>query len=270
MHEELAAAIRDGQAILFVGSGASAGLGAPTWSGLIAEIGRQLGYDADVFASLGASYLTVAEFYKIKKGGIGPLRSWMDNNWAVSDDVLSKSILHNLIVKLDFSVIYTTNYDRNLENSFKINNKDYKKISNISHLADPSPGTQIIKLHGDFDDDNSIVITESDYFKRLDFTSALDLKLRSDVLGKTILFIGYSLSDINVRLLLYKLWEIWQLSGRESERPRSYLFLTRPDEIQETVLRQWGVDTITADVDDPGAATCAFLESLLDQVSKLR
>lgn len=31
---------------------------------------------------------------------------------------------------------------------------------------------------------------------------ALDIKLRSDMLGKTILYIGYSLEDINMRFLL--------------------------------------------------------------------
>ena len=45
----------------------------------------------------------------------------------------------------------------------------------------------------DFSDDSSIVLTESSYFERLEFNSPLDIKLRSDMLGKTILYIGYSL-----------------------------------------------------------------------------
>src|SRR4051812_14487837 len=72
MHDDLAAAISKGQVILFAGSGTSAGLGAPLWSGLMDEIGGQLDYDPDVFRSLGASYLTVAEFYKIRKEALAP------------------------------------------------------------------------------------------------------------------------------------------------------------------------------------------------------
>lgn len=39
--------------------------------------------------------------------------------------------------------------------------------------------------------------------------SPLDIKLRADALGKSILFIGYSLTDINIRYLLYKLHIQW-------------------------------------------------------------
>jgi len=34
-------------------------------------------------------------------------------------------------------------------------------------------------------------------FDRLYFSSPLDIKLRTDALGRSILFIGYSLSDVN-------------------------------------------------------------------------
>lgn len=266
MHDELVEAISQRKVILFAGSGTSAGLGAPVWSGLMNEIGGQLGYDGDVFQSLGASYLTVAEFYKIRKGGIGPLRSWMDNKWAVEDSKLDASEVHDLIYRLDFPIIYTTNYDRNIEGIYRIRNREYHKISNIRNLADVGSGTQIVKFHGDFDDDNSLVLTESDYFNRLAFDTPLDIKLRSDSLGRSLLFVGYSLSDPNVRLLLYKLWRMWEASGYSKDRPKSYLFMTRPDEIQATVLKEWGVETIVSDVDNPGDALCTFLGELVKQL----
>lgn len=46
----------------------------------------------------------------------------------------------------------------------------------------------IVKFHGDFDDDASLVLTESDYFERLDFDTPLDSKFQADVLGRSILF----------------------------------------------------------------------------------
>ena len=78
-----------------------------------------------------------------------------------------------------------------------------------------------------------------------------------------------SLTDINVRLLLYKMWKMWGASGYESERPKSFVFLSKPDEIQNAVLEKWGVHTITADVDDPNEALCAFLEDLKKQVGSI-
>lgn len=262
MIDELARAIREKRAMLFVGSGVSVGLGAPTWSGLINKIAELLDYDPDVFSSLESNYLTSAEFYKIKKGTIGNLRSWMDNNWSVDDSVLSASVVHQLICDLDFPIIYTTNYDRHIEGVHRINGKKHTKIANIGDMKGSIEGTQIIKLHGDFDDDNSIVLTESDYFERLSFESPLDIKLRSDSLSKVILFVGYSLTDINVRLLLYKLWKLWSISNFADKRPKSFLFLTKPNAVQETVLDEWGVNTIVSEESDPGEALENFLIDL--------
>ena len=103
---------------------------------------------------------------------------------------------------------------------------------------------QIIKFHGDFDDDESIVLTESSYFDRLSLDSPLDIKLRADALGRTILFVGYSLSDINMRLLFYKLHLLWKSSPHAAARPKSYIFLTRPNPVQETILRNRGIEPI--------------------------
>lgn len=268
MLDDLAKSIAERRVVLFVGSGVSAGLGIPTWRELICHIGEELGYDAEIFAAPEASYLTLAEYYKIEKGSIGPLRSWMDKNWNIAEDKLRESKVHEIIAKLNFPIIYTTNYDSNLENSLKIHDVEYNKIVDVRDIANIDPNkTQVIKLHGDFDDDDSIVLTETDYFDRLSFESPLDIKLRADVLERAILFIGYSLTDINVRLLLHKLWHAWALSGYEKHRPRSFIFSVRPDPIQKAVLEQWDVRTITVDSQNPSDALRQFLEQLLERGS---
>jgi len=262
-NDELATAVRDRQVILFVGSGVSAGLGVPTWSGLINHLAQQMGYDPELFRTNSGNYPTLAEYYKIEHDSIGPLRSWMDTKWKLPNKKLKKSSVHQLIANLNFPLIYTTNYDRFIEQSFEIYKKPFKKIVNVRNIGSVREGeTQIVKFHGDFDDDNSIVLTETDYYERLSFESPLDIKLRSDALGKSLLFIGYSLSDINIRLLLYKLSQTWKTSGLDKHQPVSYLFQSRPDPIQEAVLDQWGVRVVTEDVNDPGAALCAFLKQL--------
>ena len=125
----------------------------------------------------------------------------MDHHWNVSDKVIKSSKIYEAIANLDFPLIYTTNYDHCLETALNCWGKKYKKIVDVDDLVNlDSDTTQIVKFHGDTISDESIVLTESSYFKRLDFESPLDIKLRSDMLGKSILFIGYSLSDINIRL----------------------------------------------------------------------
>lgn len=255
--------ISERKVILFVGAGVSAGLGVPTWSGLVNQMADELGYDHKIFQSSSNNFPTLAEYYSIQKTTIGELRSWMDKNWSRSPDELRKSEAHRVIAELNFPQIYTTNYDPFLEDAHELHGKEYTKIVSIKDIGESKDHTtQIVKFHGDFTDDNSIVLTESDYFDRLRFESPLDIKLRADVLGKAILFIGYSLTDVNIRLLLHRLSKAWKDSGLGEHQLGSYIFQTKPDPIQEAVLGKWGVNMILGEGDDPGAALNEFLRSL--------
>lgn len=261
--ESLAASIRERRAILFAGAGLSMIVGLPSWRDLIDHMGKELGVDDEEFFSRGTNYQILAEYYRLKQGSIGPLRSWMDRNWRVAEDKIRKSRVHELIIGLDFPLIYTTNYDRNLEKAYDIWKKPYVKIVNARDVAKIREGVpQIVKFHGDFDDDNSLVIAETDYFNRLSFDSPLDIKFRADALGKTILFIGYSMSDTNIRLLLHRLWQTWEQSGYGKDRPQSFVFMVHRNPVQETVLARWGINVLTEDAEAPEQALSIFLAKL--------
>jgi hypothetical protein len=269
--DDLAAAIKDRSVILFVGAGVSMSVGLPSWKTLIQHMASELGLDLTGESSDVTSYQALAEYYRLKQGSIGPLRSWMDRNWKVSPDKVKASAVHNLIVQLDFPSIYTTNYDRNLEVAFEIHGKDFVKIANARDVSKAKGGaTEIVKFHGDFDDDASLVITETDYFDRLSFVSPLDVKFRAEALGRTVLFIGYSMMDLNIRLLLHRLWETWNRSGFEADRPRSFVFMSRPNPVQEAVLARWGITLLSSEESNPQLALQAFLETLAERVERLK
>lgn len=180
MKDELLDAHRTGKLMLFVGAGVSANLGLPNWDALIARIAKELGYDPKIFSTYG-THLALAEFYKKKKGGLGSLRSWMDREWHKSTTDISKSYIHRLITQGNFSRIYTTNYDRWLEYAHDAFGVKYDKIASVADLVSVTDGhRQIIKFHGDFDADDSIVLDETSYFQRLNFDTPLDIKLRND------------------------------------------------------------------------------------------
>lgn len=264
--ESLAKAIGRGSAILFVGAGVSISVGLPSWEKLIEQMAKELGID-DEFSMRRDRFQTLAEYYRIRHGSIGPLRSWMDRNWSVAKDRIEKSELHRLIVMLNFPIIYTTNYDRNLELAFEIYGRRYVKVANARDVAQARQGvTHIVKFHGDFDEDSSLVLTETDYLDRLSFNSPLDVRFRSDALGSTILFIGYSLSDPNIRLLLHRLWQTWHRSGYEKDRPPSFIFMTSRNPVEEAVLGRWGISVVVGELDDPQAALVNFLSQLAEAV----
>jgi hypothetical protein len=261
--EELASAVRDRRALLFVGAGVSMNLGIPSWAELTAHMAGRLGYDPAEFAALGDPQ-TLAEFYALEAGALGPLRSWMDVEWhRDADRKVRASEVHRLIVRLGFPVIYTTNYDRYLELAHEAHGVQYTKVANLGDLARVRPGvTEIVKLHGDFEDDGSIVLTESSHFDRLALDGPFDLKLRTDLLGRTALFVGYSLSDVSIRFLLYRLHRLWRGSPYAAVRPRAYVYLGEPNPVQARVLESWGIVPLTADTADIGEGLRALLARL--------
>jgi hypothetical protein len=262
--KQLLASFEEGNVILFVGAGVSMNLGLPSWDSLIDKIAGDLDYDPEIYKTFG-DHLALAEYYRLKMGSIGPLRSWMDRNWHAPDIDVSTSKIHEHIAKAEFPIIYTTNYDRWLECALDHYQKPYTKISSVADLTKVNDNsTQIVKFHGDFDDDKSIVLDETSYFERLGFETPLDIKLRSDVLGKSVLFIGYSLADVNIRFLFYKLSMLWKAHHLGAAQPKSYVFSPKPNPVQEKILGQWGIEMISSDIEHSGLALEDFLSKFID------
>ena len=254
---------RDQRLIPFVGAGLSVPLGLPSWSRLIDNVAKQLDYDPEVYR-LNGTKLQLAEYYVAVKGSIGPLRSELDRLFNPKDEDIQQSKTHSLLVDMQFPLIYTTNYDGIIERAFELKKVRYHTVANIDDIASaPSKGTQIVKFHGAFSDDASLVLTESSYFDRLEFESPIDIKLRADMLGKSLLFLGYSLDDINIRYLLYRLHKLRKQIRREAQRiPVAYLTAFGAGEIQRTLLGQWDVSVVELDPLDKTSSIVEFLESL--------
>jgi hypothetical protein len=250
--------------IPFVGAGLSVPLGLPSWDRLIDKIADQVGYDPSIYR-LNGTKLQLAEYYVAKTRSIGPLRSEMDKLFNPTDDAIRASTSHRLLAEMRLPLIYTTNYDRIIERAFELRNVPCHTIANIDDIGTAPPNvTHVVKFHGSFSDDASLVLTESSYFDRLDLESALDLKLRANTLGKSLLFIGHGLGDINIRYLLYKLHKLRSHLRQGQERlPSAYLTAFGAGQVQRTLLKQWDVELIELDPLDKTASTEAFLESLM-------
>jgi hypothetical protein len=267
--EILARSIRERRAVLFVGAGVSMGVGLPSWEDLTKHMVDELELDGDLLGDTPYDYQTLAEYYRLIRGDLRALNHWIEEHWKVSRERLAGSLVHSLIVSMDFPVIFTTNYDRNLETAFQSCGRPFVKLATARDIANATVGlTQIVKFHGDFDDEASLVLTETDYFERLRFESPLDVKFHADALSNSVLFIGYSMSDLNIRLLLHRMWQTWRRTGYEKDRPPSFVFMHRPTPIQEAVLRQWGITVLTEEEADPGKALEIFLGKLKSAVDK--
>ena len=79
-------------------------------------------------------------------------------------------------------IIYTTNFDDFIERSFDLNGRKHKAVAIEEHMRAQPDTTEIIKFHGDWNHPDRMVLTESDFERRMEFKEAMDLRLWSDLL----------------------------------------------------------------------------------------
>lgn len=99
------------------------------------------------------------------------------------------------------SAIITTNYDEMLEEIFR---EEYTThVGQTSLLTSVVDGVgDIYKIHGCVKEPDSIIITKDDYDKFFDKDIYLNAKLLTLFLEYPIVFLGYSISDRNVKSIL--------------------------------------------------------------------
>jgi hypothetical protein len=114
-------------------------------------------------------------------------------------------------------------------------------------------------LHGDFQDDSSLVIAEIDCFNRRNFASPMDIKFRADALARTLPFVGNSMSEYPspAAQAVAELGAI----ARRRQKAAILRLMPQPDPVQETVLAQWESPYFTGRR-PIGAGAVAFLSEL--------
>jgi SIR2-like domain len=249
--------------LLFAGAGLSAILGLPNWAGLIVKMAKDLGFDPELFERLG-TYPSLAEYYLSQKPDRAVLARWLTQQWHNGAIDISTSSAHAAMVDTNFPIIYTTNYDHWIETAHEARGRAYSRIIHGEEISDANAAqVQIVKFHGDLEHPDTMVLTEADYFERLRFEAELDLKLRYDLLRYSIIFVGYSLADVNMRNMLYRLSLFRkQQETRRNSLPRSYIFLDRQNPVQAEIFRSWGIDTINSDTLDRGEALEEFMRAV--------
>lgn len=116
------------------------------------------------------------------------------------------SDLHQIILNLDSRIVITTNFDKIYERlCLSTSAEGYKTIPyNSTSLGDElrSDTRIIIKAHGTIDDIQKMIFTKSEYHDAKKNNSNFYAMLRAIFLTHTAVFIGCSLDDPDVQLVL--------------------------------------------------------------------
>ncbi len=138
-------------------------------------------------------------------------------------DIDSKSNpIHDQIFNIFPSHIITTNYDCLLEKSNSANTKMYSVVAKDEEILSKTNNKYIIKMHGDFNDICSIILKESDYINYEQNRPLISTYIRSLLIDHTFLFVGYSLNDINLNLIIGWINYFVNVYGIK-DRPESFL-----------------------------------------------
>ncbi len=207
---EFPKAIADDAAAVFIGAGVSAGAGYPSWKELLREIGHELGVDSGDVHDLAA----LAQWSVRKSAG----RTRVNNviRAEIAQEKPIPSVLKT-IARLPIRNLWTTNYDRLIERSFSEIARPIDPISAAADLAlRPRPGAaRLFKMHGCVNNLDNIVIATDDYeLYRLKRGAFLPL-LQSHMTSFSMLFVGLSFTDPNVRHVLSLIRESFTASPPE-------------------------------------------------------
>lgn len=221
----------------------------PSWGELVNQAAMLVGSREPILMRMRGSDLQILEYVKSKKDGMQPLINWLNKNMEPPESALLASKIHRALASLEnCNLFYTTNYDDFLERALQISGREVATISSEHELSQSLHGkTQVVKFHGDFNRPEAMVLTESDYDRRMMFEDALDYKLRSDVLGRVILFIGYSFNDANVAYLFRRLNDIFGKLPQSFVGKRAYIAYSNPSDFERRLFHARDIEVISID-----------------------
>jgi hypothetical protein len=219
--------------VLFLGSGVSAscknaaGESPPGWAELLTSLTDMI-RDGDSKAIASAlignrELLAAADHVRYVLGRESNLGGYFQRIRAAVDgpatDKYTPSDLYDALLELEPRVVFTTNYDKLFEsaalNGFAVHPFESGGLSHDLRQGEPV----LVKLHGSTDAIQDIVLTRTDYVRvgtkgRHVFEALSALSLTS-----TILFVGYSLDDPDIQLVL-------QAVGRSGLSPEAHFMLS--------------------------------------------
>jgi GTP-binding protein EngB required for normal cell division len=214
-YTELVKTLRGGGAIALIGAGSSARVGYPVWSRLLAlmaeEILRQRPLVQDELTQLAGAedQLWRAEEYR-RLLGPDQYAALMRQIFGPQDVTVDR--FHELLVRLPFRHVLTTNYDPVLEDAHtqalrspprRVEWRDQADVQEfIQKLGDPADHSRrYVYLHGRYNDPESLVLAESDYSSHYHMRADTLPKLWSLMATQRVVSIGFSLSDLDLMAL---------------------------------------------------------------------
>lgn len=212
-------------------------------------------------------YLFASQLLKNKLG-----HAWEEKIQASFGQNAPASELHKAIARLHPRVLVTTNFDKLIEAAWTSENAQDASFPTIITKIDSTvfrlfrdDNDYIIKLHGDVDDQGSMIFDKSSYQSSAFGNNYYKDLLSSLLLTHTFLFIGFSMSDPAISTIVDM-----YAHGFSSMRPHYILQSGMPDEIDELWKHHRRLSIIRYSPDDNHAELAALVNTLCDVAQERR
>lgn len=231
--DKLASLAASNKLVPFLGAGCSYGHLKLDWNSISSEMANHLSVEE-------MDNLSVAEEYASVKGKSG-LCAFLENKLLVNEYDDNLDIVPLLIACLGVGLIYSTNQDNVFERCAAKYGRKYKTISTLDDLATYRPADSLyIKYHGDLAIPDTVIFTQSSYEERIkDSEHFLNIRMRSDLLTKSFLFVGYSFRDPNICLIFEELKQAFK-----GNIPPSFLIAFEYTDELEELSEKYGVTIV--------------------------
>ncbi len=206
--------VKKGKAILFLGSGALIGASIPGKKILLGDDLRDLLNNHFLGGEFGSDSLEHVAALAISQKSLFTVQDFIGE--YLRD--LHPAKFHLKIPEFKWRALFTTNYDRLIESCYEENHgkiQDYVLMLSNSDKIDETRITNdkvpLIKLHGcitrTHDADLPLILTIDQYNESRDSRKRLFTHLYELAYENSIIFIGHSLQDTNIRAVLLQLFK---------------------------------------------------------------
>jgi len=195
----------------------------PLW----ADLGRELEADLDDFASQSTLDTISAHEHAF---GRPRLIERLSEILLLRD--ASPGDAHREFCSIPFDIVCTTNFDFLLERQYEVSSRFVYPVVDEDQLSLnlSTPGTLLLKLHGDLRHPSRLVVSEADYDGFLTRYPLLSTYLANQLITKTAVLIGYSLDDPDFR-------QVWQVVAQRLGRSRRNAYAIAVDAKPADVAR---------------------------------
>lgn len=256
--KEIKKAQEKNQLVMFVGAGVSANSGIPTWGNLIDAIAKKIGYDKCSLCSKKPQncecshcnhtfsqeeYLKIPEYF-YQRTSKKEYYSFLHNILSANN---GPNPINDEIVRILPSHIITTNYDSLIESSKDVNAQLYTVVSQDSELLSGSGVRYIIKMHGDIEKPETIVLKESDYLNYEQNHILISTFIKSLLINHTFVFVGYSLNDYNLNLIIGWINYFRKIHGVKNSPKNIFLTSKSPGKFEKKRLKEKNIEVVNLD-----------------------